>query len=339
MNRSACGWAFCWNSFSALPNPAFMPRASAAQPDGPAASPTPAPSSAPRTETTTAAPASAPSSHLEVRSIPQLLLLIYPFLNLSLLITHLVKHFYPPPCKCPGVHFIFPLCQYKVTADLQLYIWVLRFMSLNSINSDFFPELSDTLPLQVGGLRLAVHPTWMAYITPAHPVWFATMVLSGTIGRVQTWWLPWQPWWCARQTSDGTARSRCPITKWMSPLMNIMNNIQEIVYCGRKFKSDCQWFQPPDILKACLSNCQGTCADSQQMTVVLVNSWVRNNIYSQRYPDYILIRTVKLRDEGDRGVWALLQMTKTQLSTSNYAVTYDQLLNPKLNSTNERINL
>lgn len=59
---------------------------------------------------------------------------------------NLVKHFYPPPCKCPEVHFIFPLRQYKVTADLQLYIWVLHFMSTNSINSDFFLELSDTFP-------------------------------------------------------------------------------------------------------------------------------------------------------------------------------------------------
>lgn len=330
MNGSACGWAFCWNSFFALPNPAFMPRASAAQPDGPAASPTLAPSSAPRTETTTAAPASVPSSHLEVRSFPQLLLLICLRLNLSLLITHLVKYFYPPPCKCPEVHFIFPLRQYKVTADSQLYIWVLHFMSLNSINSYFFLELSDTFPPQVGGLRLAVHPTWMAYITPAHPVWFAIMALSGTTGRVQTWWLPWQPWWCARQTSDGMARPWCPIIKWILPPMNIMNNIQEIVYFGRKFESDCWWFQPPDILKGCLSNCLGTYADSQQMAVVLVNSWVRNDIYSQRCPDYILIRIVKVRDEGDRGVWALLQRTKTQLSTSNYAVTHDQLLNQKI---------
>lgn len=132
---------------------AFMLRASTAQQDGPAASPTLAPSSAPRTETTTSAPASVRSSHLEVRSLPQLI-------SSHFLITHLVKHFYPPPCKCPEVHFIFPLHQYRVTADLQLYIWVLHFMSLNSIKSDFFLELTATFPLlQVGGLRLVARPT------------------------------------------------------------------------------------------------------------------------------------------------------------------------------------
>lgn len=136
-----------------------MLRASVAQLDGPAASPTTEPSSAPRTETMTAAPASAPSSHLEVCSFPLILILVYLSPNLSLLITHLVKHFYPASCKCPEVHFIFLLCQYKVTADSQLCIWVLHFMSSNSIKSDFFLELSDIFPLQVGGLRLAVHPT------------------------------------------------------------------------------------------------------------------------------------------------------------------------------------
>lgn len=45
---------------------AFMPSASAAQQDGPAACPTLAPLSAPRTETTMAAPASVPSLPLEV---------------------------------------------------------------------------------------------------------------------------------------------------------------------------------------------------------------------------------------------------------------------------------
>ena len=108
-------------------------------------------------------------------------------------------------------------------------------MSLNSINSDFSLQLFGTFPLQVGGLRPAVHPTWMAYITPAHPVWFVTMVLSGTIGRVQIWWLPWQPWWCARQTCDGMAHSWCQIIQWMSYPMNIMNNTQEMVHLGRTF--------------------------------------------------------------------------------------------------------
>lgn len=55
----------------------------------------------------------------------------YPCLYVPLLMTRLVKHFYPPPYKCPEVHFIFPLHQYKVTADLQLHIWVLHFTSLN----------------------------------------------------------------------------------------------------------------------------------------------------------------------------------------------------------------
>lgn len=64
-----------------------------------------------------------------------------PCRNLSLLITRLVKNAHPPTCKCPEVHFIFPLNQYKVTTDSQLYIWVLHFTSLSSINSDFFLEL------------------------------------------------------------------------------------------------------------------------------------------------------------------------------------------------------
>lgn len=102
-----------------------MSMASVAPPAAPAASPTLAASSAPRTETMTAAPASAPSSHQEVRCVSQIVLR----LNLSHYICCLVKHFYTQPCKCLAVHFIFPLHQYKVTADLQLYIWVLHFMS------------------------------------------------------------------------------------------------------------------------------------------------------------------------------------------------------------------
>lgn len=73
---------------------------------------------------------------------------------------HLVKHFSPPPRKCPDVYFIFPLRYYKVTAALQLHVWVLHFTSLNLINSDFCLELYGTIYLlQVGGSRLAVRPT------------------------------------------------------------------------------------------------------------------------------------------------------------------------------------
>lgn len=132
-----------------------------AQLDGPAASPTLVASSAPRTETMTAAPASVRSSRQEVRSVNQPVLFNLPSsqsvspYNLSC-----KNKFYPLACKCPEVRFISPLHQYKVTADLQLYIWVLHFMSLNSINSDFYLELSGTLLLpQDGGLKLAVRPT------------------------------------------------------------------------------------------------------------------------------------------------------------------------------------
>lgn len=131
-NTAAFSFLPCWKPCSYFQNPASTLRVSVAQLDAPAASPTLAPSSAPRTETMTAAPANALSSHQEVGSFCSTL-------NLSVLITYLVKHFYPPACKCPKVHFIFPLCWYKVTADLQLYIWVFHFMSLNLINSDFFP--------------------------------------------------------------------------------------------------------------------------------------------------------------------------------------------------------
>ena len=90
-----------------------MSRVLVAPPVEPPASPTLEASSAPRTETMTAAPASAHSSHQEVHCVNQMVLLICPRLNLSLFITRLVKHFYPPPCKCPAVHFIFPLHQYS----------------------------------------------------------------------------------------------------------------------------------------------------------------------------------------------------------------------------------
>lgn len=99
-NEQKCLWLrFLLNIFfltCALPNPAFMLRASAALLDEPVVSPTLAPSSAPRTETTTVAPASVPNWHLEVRHFLQFLPLIFPCLNLSLCITHLVKHFCPP---------------------------------------------------------------------------------------------------------------------------------------------------------------------------------------------------------------------------------------------------
>lgn len=72
-------------------NPAFTPRASAAQLDGSTASPTPAPSSAPRTETTTAAPASVHSSHPEVRLLripPSQSFFFILCINIGLLLTY-----------------------------------------------------------------------------------------------------------------------------------------------------------------------------------------------------------------------------------------------------------
>lgn len=178
-----------------------MPRALVGQLDGPAASPTLAPSLAPRTETTTAAPASAPNSHPEVRSLPELMLLIYPArLNLSLLITLLNISIHPlvNVLKCIS----FSLCAnikllltYSCTFGCYISWARIQLIQTSSLNS-------LTHFLQVGGLKLAVRLTWMAYITQHLPVWFATMALSGTTGRVQIWWLPWQPWWSARHTSD-----------------------------------------------------------------------------------------------------------------------------------------
>lgn len=74
------------------------------------------------------------------------------------------------------------------------------------INSDFFLELCGTLPPQDGGLRRAARPTWTAYITLPPPARSTTTVSSGTTGRVRIWWLPWQPWWCAQQTSDSSSQ-------------------------------------------------------------------------------------------------------------------------------------
>lgn len=195
-----------------LPNPAFMLSASAAQQDGQTASPTPAPNSAPRTETTTAAPASAPSSHQEVRSAhhpPSFCSSPTP-IPVCLFITNPVKHFYPPPSKCPEEHFIFPCANIKLLLTYLLLTfrccilwsqtqWIQAF-SFNCWTYSF---------LQVGGLKLVVLPTWTAYITPARPVWFTIMALSGTIGRVQIWWLQWQPWWCALPTSDWMMSDYC----------------------------------------------------------------------------------------------------------------------------------
>lgn len=142
-----------------------MPRASAAQLDEPAASPTLEASSAPRTETMTAAPASVRSSRQEV-TLHQSPAVAQPTSSQSVSPHNpsckkkQKKKRYTLPCKRPEVHFISLLRQYKVTADLQLYIWVLHFMSLNLINSDFYLELFATLPLlQDGGLKLAVRPT------------------------------------------------------------------------------------------------------------------------------------------------------------------------------------
>lgn len=160
-------------------------RTSAARPAGWTASPTPAPSSAPRTETTTAAPAGAPSSPLEVRCPPYHH--SFPPLN-----PNLAKHSYPPPCE----QFIFPLRQYKVTADLRPFAWMLPFMSLNQLFSN-----SDSFVLQAGGLKRVAPPILMAYTTPARPARCATMALSGTTGRAPIWWRRWRPWWCARPIS------------------------------------------------------------------------------------------------------------------------------------------
>lgn len=193
-----------------LPNPAFMLSASAAQQDGQTASPTPAPNSAPRTETMTAAPASAHSSHQEVCSAPHSFCSSPTPIPVCLFITTPVKHFYPPPCKCPEEHFILPCANIKLLLTYLLLTfrccilwsqtqWIQAF-SFNCWTYSF---------LQVGGLKLAVLPTWTAYITPARPVWFTIMALSGTIGRVQIWWLQWQPWWCALPTSDWMMSDYC----------------------------------------------------------------------------------------------------------------------------------
>lgn len=83
----------------------------------------------------------------------------------------------------------------------------------------------------------------------------------------------------------------------------------------------------------------GTCADSRQMTVVWVNSRAGNSNNIWQY----LVTKVSRQDKdcsAETGrrlrVWAVLQMTKIQLITSNYALTYEQLLNPKLNSINKK---
>lgn len=139
-----------------------MPKASVAQQGGPAASPTLAPSSAPRTETTTAAPASVHSLHLEVDRFTQLLLLINPHLNLSLLITYVVKHFYPLPCKFQ----VYLKCiSFSLSTTIKLlltYSCTFGFyISWTSIQSILTLALNfDTFPLlQVGGLKLVVHLT------------------------------------------------------------------------------------------------------------------------------------------------------------------------------------
>lgn len=105
-------------------NIVFTLRTSAVQPAGWTASPTLAPSSAPRTETTTAAPAGVPSSPLEVCCPTN----HHPFAHLN---PNLAKHSYPPPRE----QFIFRLRQYKVTANLQSFTWMLPFTSLNQLFS------------------------------------------------------------------------------------------------------------------------------------------------------------------------------------------------------------
>lgn len=240
-----------------------MPRASAAQLDEPAASPTLEASSAPRTETMTAAPASVRSSRQEV-TLHQSPAVAQPTSSQSVSPHNPSckekKKRYPLPCKCPEVHFISLLRQYKVTADLQLYIWVLHFMSLHSINSDFYLELFATLPLlQDGGLTLVVRPTWTAYITLPPPAWFATIVLSGTTGRVQMWSLPWQPWWFAQLISDDVGMYLPPDCE-----VNVITVKQKYTISkkmcifGKTLKEGFRWFQLVDILEGCFSNRLGT---------------------------------------------------------------------------------
>lgn len=170
--------------FSTFPNAAFTLRASAGRLDGPTAWPAAAPNSAPRTEIMTVAPASVPSWHLEVRSFPHLIPNTWR-LSLSRLNVN-------PPTLWPDI--VACLTNKPMSVNQRLKV-------------DFFETwlkfLDLWFPPQVGGLRLADHPIWMVCITPAHPVWFATTALSGTIGKDQIWWRPWQPWWCAQQTSNG----------------------------------------------------------------------------------------------------------------------------------------
>ena len=161
--------------------------------------------------------------------------------------------------------------------------------SLNPMNLEFCLELNDVFPLQVGGLRLAVHPTWMAFITPPRPAWSATMASSGTTGRVQIWWLPRLPWWCARQTSD----------RLMSHGVNVTSDEFNEQYPENWIFA--RWFQFSNILDGCRRGCLGTRADSQEKTVVSVVKFHLEYLLT-KVPRLYLNKHCSARKDGDRGL-------------------------------------
>lgn len=251
------------NSVPPLPNPAFMPSTLVGQQDGQAASPTPAPSSAPRTETMTAAPASAPSSQLEVHNIP-LASAPHSHLNPSLLTTNLVKHCYPPPCKCPEVHFIPTPANIKLLLTYscafgcsiswpEIQFSHFFFLSLNTNSLTYL-----FCRLVVWSLR-SLQSEWhiLPKLIQCGPLqWHKVVLLEGS--KYDGY----------NDNHDGAPGKL--LMAWCPPQMK---NTLDIVDAGKEFKSDCWWSQAPNKLEWRFSSCLWTCAHSEKMTVVSMDCW------------------------------------------------------------------
>lgn len=182
------------------------------------------------------------------------------------------------------------------------------------MNLEFCLELTDVFPPQVGGLRLAVHPTWMAFITQPRPAWSATMASSGTTGRVRIWWLPRPPWWCARQTSDRLLTHGVNATS-----DEFVEQYPENWIFSRRFQFSehlerAQTRLPGDMCRLPGEDC-GFRGESFTPEYLLT-----------KVPGLYFNKHCSARDEGDRRFELLLRI-KTHLIKSNYALTYD----PKLN--------
>lgn len=141
--------------------------------------------------------------------------------------------------------------QYKVIADLQLCIWLLHFMTWNSIQPFFFLSL-NTNSLTCLFCRLVV---WSLRSLQSERHILPKLIQCGPLQWHKVVLLEGSKYDGYNDNHDGAPGKL--LMAWCPPQMK---NTLDIVHAGKEFKSDCWWSQAPDKLEWRFSSGLWTCA-------------------------------------------------------------------------------